>query len=332
MSIAFSEDKNREVFVLGCGVSGLTCGIRLLEKGFRVQIIAHALSPNTTSDIAPAYWSPFRVYPEGRVLKWGKHSYKEFIHLSTESGTGVSLIQLMELYDHDVANPWWERAVPECRRASQYEVPPGFKEAYLVEVPLIETPIYMQYLLRRFDEMGGKNMKLDVKLSSLKELYGEERIIVNCSGLGAYDVCGDKDTYPIRGQIIRTTNPGISQCYHHESERNGITYIVPRSGDCILGGTAQEYDWNTEIDMAAANQIFERCTALEPSLCDAKVLEHRVGLRPGRKEVRLELEIVSEGCAVIHNYGHGGAGFTLSWGCAEEVAAIVGQFVAEEFV
>lgn len=331
MSVTFSEDNNPEVFVLGCGVSGLTCAIRLLEKGFWVQIIAHSLPPHTTSDIAPAYWSPFRVYPEGRVLKWGKYSHKEFIHLSTKAGTGVSLIQLMELYDHEVANPWWERAVPECVRASRDEVPSGFKDAYLVDIPLIETPIYMQYLVRRFNEMGGKIMKLDVKLSSLKELYGEERIIVNCSGLGAYDVCADKDTYPIRGQIIRTTNPGISRCYHYESERNGITYIVPRTGDCILGGTAQEYDWNTEIDIATANQIFERCKALEPSLGDARVLEHRVGLRPGRKEVFLELERVSGGCAVIHNYGHGGAGFTLSWGCAEEVAELVGQFVTEEF-
>jgi D-amino-acid oxidase len=330
LNITFSDDKNGEVIILGSGVSGLTCGIRLLEKGFGVQIVAHCVPPHTTSDIAPAYWSPFRVYPEGRVLKWGKYSYKEFLNLSTKAGTGVSLIQLMELYDHEVANPWWERAVPECVRASRDEVAPGFKDAYLVEVPLIETPIYMKYLVKRFNEMGGKIMKLDVKLSFLEELYGEDRIIVNCSGLGAYDVCGDKNTFPIRGQIIRTTNPGINRCYHYESERHGITYIVPRTGDCILGGTAEEYDWNTEIDMATANQIFEKCRALEPSLDDAKVLEHRVGLRPGRTEVCLELERVSERSAVIHNYGHGGAGFTLSWGCAEEVARLVEQFVTEE--
>jgi D-amino-acid oxidase len=329
MNSAFSDYKDYEVIVLGAGVSGLTCGIRLLEKGFGVQIIAYSLPPDTTSDIAPAYWSPFRVYPEGRVLKWGKYSYKEFINLSTKTGTGVSLIQLMELYDHEVANPWWERAVAECVRASQSEIPSGFKDAYLVEVPLIETPVYMKYLVKRFSEMGGKIIKLDARVSSLGELYGEKRIIVNCSGLGAYDVRGDKDAYPIRGQIIRATNPGIRRCYHYESEGNGITYIVPRTGDCILGGTAEENDWNTEIDMATANDIFERCRALEPSLGDAEILEHRVGLRPGRKEVCLELEMVSERCAVIHNYGHGGAGFTLSWGCAEEVVELAKNFIKE---
>jgi D-amino-acid oxidase len=69
-----------------------------------------------------------------------------------------------------------------------------------------------------------------------------------------------------------------------------------------------------------AEAIRERCIALVPALKDATVLEHKVGLRPGRKEVRLELEPLANNRAVIHNYGHGGAGFTLSWGCAAEVA------------
>jgi len=48
-----------------------------------------------------------------------------------------------------------------------------------------------------------------------------------------------------------------------------------------------------------------------------------VGLRPSRKEVRLEIESLSSGRWAIHNYGHGGAGVTLSWGCADEVTRIV---------
>jgi D-amino-acid oxidase len=51
------------------------------------------------------------------------------------------------------------------------------------------------------------------------------------------------------------------------------------------------------------------------------VLEHRKGVRPRRTGVRLELD-VGPGPAIIHNYGHGGAGITLSWGCAEEVGRL----------
>jgi D-amino-acid oxidase len=50
------------------------------------------------------------------------------------------------------------------------------------------------------------------------------------------------------------------------------------------------------------------------------VVAHRVGLRPVRPEVRLEAV-----GRVIHCYGHGGAGVTVSWGCAEEVLGLVEQ-------
>jgi D-amino-acid oxidase len=51
------------------------------------------------------------------------------------------------------------------------------------------------------------------------------------------------------------------------------------------------------------------------------VLEHKVGLRPGRPEIRLERE--DGPIPRIHNYGHGGSGITLSWGCAEETLRLV---------
>ena len=101
-----------------------------------------------------------------------------------------------------------------------------------------------------------------------------------------------------------------------------LAYTLFRSHDCILGGTSGENDWNLEPDPATAERILRNCQQLEPALNDAEILEHVVGLRPGRKAVRLELEPISERCAVIHNYGHGGAGFTLSWGCAQEVAEL----------
>ena len=319
--------KNLEIIVIGCGVSGLTTGIRLLEGNFRVKILAYSLPPNTTSDIAAAYWSPFRVYPEGRVLKWGRFSLGRFMELCEFSGAGVSIVQLLELYDHRVEELWWKSAVDDYRRAKPEELPTGFVDGYFVDVPLIETPIYMNYLLKRFSELGGIINNLDEKIKSIHELFTNNRLIINCSGLGALDLCGDKEVYPIRGQIIRVSNPGIRRCYHHESSNCKITYIVPRSMDCILGGTAEENNWDTEVDQETANEILNSCQRIEPRLIEAQILEHRVGLRPGRSEVCLEMEKVSNNCAVIHNYGHGGAGFTLSWGCAEEALELTQNFL-----
>lgn len=53
------------------------------------------------------------------------------------------------------------------------------------------------------------------------------------------------------------------------------------------------------------------------------VLGERVGIRPFRHSgARVERAQLRDGRVLIHDYGHGGSGFTLSWGCAEAVAAI----------
>jgi D-amino-acid oxidase len=140
--------------------------------------------------------------------------------------------------------------------------------------------------------------------------------------LSAREIAGDGSVYPIRGQIIRVRRPAADRRIINALHEQALTYIVPRSQDCILGGTAEEHNWSLAIEPDTAAGILQRAQALAPALTEAEVIEHLVGLRPGRKEVRLELEQLAAGSAVIHNYGHGGAGFTLSWGCAQEVAEL----------
>lgn len=109
----------------------------------------------------------------------------------------------------------------------------------------------------------------------------------------------------------------------------GLVYIIPRQDGVILGGTAQAGDWDLAVDGETAVTIRQNCLQLEPRLQDAEILEHRVGLRPGRPEVRLETQPLTPTCTVIHNYGRGGAGFTLSWGCADEVVMLVAAVIGE---
>jgi D-amino-acid oxidase len=160
-------------------------------------------------------------------------------------------------------------------------------------------------------------------ISSLDELAGDARVIINCVGLGARDLVGDASMQPIRGQVVRVRNPGLDRFVLDEENPEGVTYIVPRSHDCILGGTAEEGEWDLEPDPKTAKGILRRCTQLEPRLAGAEVLEHKVGLRPGRPAIRLEREEGPNRVPVVHNYGHGGSGITLSWGCAEETLSLV---------
>lgn len=312
----------REITILGCGVSGLTCGILLLEKGVGVKILADRLPPDITSNVAAAYWYPYKVGPEAKVLNWAMHSYNKFLELSNNPDTGVRITELVKLFDHTEEPPFWRSVVKNYRRETGNNLFNGYVDVHISEVTLIETPVYMEYLMERFRSLGGRVEKTDSRISSPEDLNITKGIIINCTGLGSYELFQDKTMFPIRGQLVRTTNPGLKKIVSDEDGPLGLSYIVPRSNDCILGGTAEENNWSLEVSPETAEDILRKCSRLEPKLKDAKVLEHKVGLRPGRPEVRLEKEKLS-GFTVIHNYGHGGAGFTLSWGCAEEVVALV---------
>jgi D-amino-acid oxidase len=309
-----------DVIVVGCGVIGLTAAVRMRESGLDVRIVASAPPLETTSSVAAALWYPYKAYPEDRVLSWGSRTFEVFEDLARVPESGVSLREGVEVWRAPVPDPWWASAVPDVRRCTKDELPPGCRDGHLFTAPVVEMPIFLRYLLNRFIDAGGHVDRRTV--SSLDELV-DGRVVVNCAGLGARELVGDPSMVPIRGQIVRVRNPGLSRFALDEENPEGITYIVPRSEDCILGGTAEEGEWDTEPDPRTAAGILRRCTALEPRLAGAEILEHRVGLRPGRPEIRLEREDADYGPPRVHNYGHGGSGITLSWGCAEETLQLV---------
>lgn len=313
--------KNKKALVLGCGVSGLTCGVRLLEEGFKVRIAAYSLPPETTSNVAPAYWYPYKVNPQQKVLAWASRSYNRFMELSGVPGSGIHVSSLLKMFRDKVEDPFWLSAVRFFRRAGRDELPPGYTDGFLVEVPRIETPVYIPYLMKLFVDMGGTIEKLDSEIKSLDEIGGVG-LVVNCLGLGSREVCNDLNMYPIRGQIVKVKVEGLSTVVSVELGPDAPIYIVPRDEDCVLGGTAEDNDWSLDVNPRTTEAIIKKCEAIEPALAGAKIIGHKVGLRPGRTEVRLEAERLKDGAAVIHNYGHGGAGFTLSWGCAEDVARL----------
>lgn len=313
---------NNKVLIIGCGVSGLSCGIRLQEHGYKTRIIASKLPPETTSNIAPAYWYPYKVYPLDRVLNWGAVSYEYFSQLKYINNSGVSLTSLIKLYDSEVQLPAWTKITRNLEILCGNDLPEGYGFGFSTEVPLIETPIYMYFLFNRYINTGGEVLKLDKDLESVKQYTDDYSIIINCTGLGSYNLFNDRNMYPIRGQIVRVTNPGINKIFSDQDGHLSLSYIVPRSSDCILGGTAEENNWDDKINMDVSIKIISNCRQILPGLKDSVVLDNIVGLRPGRNQVRLELEEYN-GCKIVHNYGHGGAGFTLSWGCAKEVADIV---------
>ena len=161
-------------------------------------------------------------------------------------------------------------------------------------------------------------------VDSLDEVARPDRLVVNCTGVGARKLVGDHEVYPIRGQVVRVANPGIDRILLQEHGPRDLTYIIPRFDDVVCGGTVEDNAWDEVIDDAVIDRILADCVALEPALEGAQVMGTGVGLRPGRSTVRLEVDHAYAG-PVIHNYGHGGSGYSLSWGCAAEVVALAAE-------
>jgi D-amino-acid oxidase len=316
-----------DVIVVGCGVIGLTAALHMREEGLDVRIVTAALPLETTSSVAAALWYPYKAYPEDRILSWGSRTFEVLENLANVPESGVLMREGVELWHRPVPDPWWASAVPRpVRRCAESELPPGYRDGHAFVAPVAEMPVYLGYLLDRFIGAGGR---LEHRvLSSLGEA-GDGRVVVNCAGLGARELVGDASMEPIRGQIVRVRNPGLERFVLDEENPEGVTYIIPRPEDCILGGTAEEGEWDTAPDPEIAAGILRRCAALEPRLAGAEVLEHKAGLRPGRPEIRLEREDAASGPPRVHSYGHGGSGVTLSWGCAEETLRIVSEVLEE---
>jgi D-amino-acid oxidase len=213
----------------------------------------------------------------------------------------------------------WMKLLPGLRPCEESELPDGFASGWHYSAPLATMPVYLDYLRARFDRAGGKLEVAAVR--SLAELAGVAPVVVNCAGVGAHDLVPDPAVVPVRGQVVIAANPGIEEFYvNRDEEPPWITYMFPHGEEVLLGGTNEEGNWDKDPKPFIAERIVAQCAAIDPRLHGVKILAHRVGLRPIRPEVRLDSEPLGDG-VLWHNYGHGGAGISLSWGCAAAISA-----------
>jgi len=300
------------VIVVGAGVVGLSCAVRLLEAGHRADVVARDLPLETTSAVAAAVWSPY-VDQQDRVLDWARDAYAAYAGLADDESAGVALREGTEVFRGEAAPPWWSAALPAGAGPDrETRLPEGFASGWTMRLPVVEMPVYLRWLTARVEQLGGTITRMN--LSALPDRDAGVGLVVNASGLAARHFAADPSVAPVRGQVAVLEQVGIDRW---TVESDGPTYVVPRSRDVVVGGTAQRGEWSRTVDAAQAEDLLARATALVPGLAGARVLRHRVGLRPSRPTVRLERE-----GDVVHCYGHGGCGVTVSWGCADEVVRL----------
>jgi D-amino-acid oxidase len=314
------------VAIVGAGVSGLTCGLVFAERGYRTAIFAKEIGQKTTSGAAAALWFPYDAEPADKVIPWALETYRTLIDLARNPDSGVSMIELRQFSrTEEIHIPEW--AIPLGARAVVPSLPPVmssevetslkiFKSGFSLRVPLMDTTIYLDYLANRFVGAGG-SIAANTHFTKLEEVDQQFGFVINCAGIGARELIRDTDLEPHRGQVAIV--PRIKDLpYAVVCDDAPLMYAIPRRNDYVLGGT-NELSNDLAADSATTTRIVAECTrALK--IEKPNVFAERVGLRPFRKSgVRVERDQLRDGGTVVHNYGHGGSGFTLSWGCAEEV-------------
>jgi D-amino-acid oxidase len=306
-----------DAVVAGAGVVGLTTAISLAEAGLSTKIVTAALPPQTTSVAAGAIWGPVRCGPPDRTYEWARTGLAVLSELAGEPVAGIRQVSGMEVAVEPASPPYWTNLLPDLRLLDDSELPAGFTAGWHYTAPVVTMPLYLEYLRSRYEKLGGV---ISVEPLTSLTAVADAPVVVNCTGIGARDLVPDPAVVPVRGQVVVVENPGIDEFYiDHTLDGDDYVYIFPHGDVVLLGGTAQEGNWDRQPRQDIAERIMRDCSAVHSRLRGARVVAERVGLRPCRPEVRLEAETLTGGRTLWHNYGHGGAGVTLSWGCAREI-------------
>lgn len=308
-----------DAVVLGAGVSGLTTAICLAEAGWSVRVWAAEPPEDTTSSVAGAMWGPSFQAPVDKTMAWTNRSLPDFVALAADPATGVRLAPTLTVTELPAAAevPPQARAIPDLRPCPPAELPAGYASGFRATMPIADMPRYLAYLAARVGPIEHR------RVTSLAEAVRAAPLVVNCTGLGARDL-GDDEVQPVFGQHVLLANPGLDEVFMELAMADEWTSFVPHRDHVVCGGLRVPGRWDRTPDPGITERILARVRAVEPRLRDADVVGVRTGLRPDRPAVRVETERLGAGWCV-HNYGHGGNGVSLSWGCAREVVELAAR-------
>jgi D-amino-acid oxidase len=340
-------NKGLNIGIVGGGVIGLTCA-HVLSDRHRVTIVADRFGVETDSIKATAVWHVYLVPETDQILAWAGQTLEEFHRIAEVAPeSGIELIQGIELYRHtEEHRPSWA-AIPhlfeplhrdeidqlnsvrppdlspeECTILDQNPIQWGYR----VEAPAADMSIYLGWLER---EVLGRGVRFRQQhVDALGEIAADFDVVVNCSGIGARTLASDENFHPYKGQyfIFRRTEDAPSDYVGDDEHPGGMAYVIPRTSEIMVGGSAEPGLDDLELTLNLEETIKRACLYmpwLRNLTIDDQAREPVVGVRPCRRDgIRLEIDCLSSS-PVIHNYGHGGSGFSLSWGCAARVSELI---------
>lgn len=313
---------NKHVCVIGAGVIGLTSALCLKDSGFNVKIIADKSDESICSNNAGAIWGPFLSNEDQRTLEWSFETLEILEIQANNPKSGVNIVDGILAATYETPMPEWFKLLNQNHDFAD-QLPDGYRKAWRYRVPIIEMPKYLTWLKEKFFEKNG--VLETAKINSFNELTIKYDFIINCTGLGSIDLCSDQELYAVKGQLIEVSNPGIKDFFAERGDGKELFYWMPQGKKIVIGGTAEDKFNDRFVDNEQTRRMFDQAKRIEKKFIRSDFISERVGFRPCRDSIRFEFDTSFKN--VFHNYGHGGSGVSLSWGCAQNVVKEINSLI-----
>jgi len=282
--------------------------------------------------VTAGLWTPHLAQPKEKIAKWSLQTRQRLLNLA-QQGWPCTMGPVTVLHTQTpIENV---KDIDLLKSVIDVEVKiQGQRIEMKYIAPIIQPLKFMERLSSELQQEGCNFVKRKITTipEFLKTYSPKPNVVVSCLGLGSLQVLEDQQCFPIRGVLVRCkpcTDVFPVQAFMHADHPRGITYVVSRPDLCILGGSGEVGNSNTQTTKEETELVVSRVAETIPALSSDEDIRNKVvntwaGLRPGRQFVRVQIDN-SFDVPVVHNYGHGGSGWTVSWGCALESTNYVEQ-------
>ncbi|WP_375201275.1 FAD-dependent oxidoreductase [Hyphococcus sp.] len=272
----------RRAAVIGAGVNGLTTALLLLRRGYEVSVYGAALPPHTTSNIAGAYWHPTTLFDGldavseaflAQFRRAARIANRAFQHLANDPAYGVYYMRYLGLREEPplrARTPYYEGDDLYAGLAVEINPERYFGYGYVERhhALMIDPDIYLRALMRDVENAGGRIVQKSFETTD--DVFDlKEKLIFNCTGLGARALFGDETLGPARGQLtMLLPQPEVDYGYVHGTP-DGYLYMFPRKGAILLGGTVEMGDWSLEPSETERIRMIDGHAMIAQRIADA---------------------------------------------------------------
>ncbi len=137
---------------------------------------------------------------------------------------------------------WWANPDRGFRRCQPADLRAGYVDGYIQETAVVDVIPHLIHLPERFGRLGG-SITVE-RVESLSDVVASDRLVVNCTGVGAAALAGDEGVAAIRGQVVRVAGVRVHRVTIVDEGPLAYAYVMPHGSEAVLGGTRRPGEWD----------------------------------------------------------------------------------------